>query len=439
MENEMLPVLRKPTATVQLSHSFTHGERKLLNTLMFYAQHQGKGYIANTRHDISLKDVYAAIGWTESNNIDALKNHMKVLMSTVIEWNQYEEDRTKPWEICTFITYGAIEKGRLRYTINERIAEDMVRPTLFAKVQLLVQGRFTRKHALILYEYFQDMIGRGKPTNEVSIDFILKHLGLKTDTYGQYKYLQRDVLKPAIAEINKYSDLTVSHKAIRSGRSTTGVSFSVERSESFQLSFDMPSSDAAGESDSTDIDVAQLLEQQGVTAKVAKSSVAQFGIDRCRAALMNLEATLKSGKPVNNTGAWLRTAIREGWKPPTSVTPQTKHAAALARAKAEEQDSAVREAYQAHRSALAKREFASRSKSYQTRRKNAYIKQMEAERNEIVLRQYKERGWEGHIVWACFMTESFIEELIGELPEASLSYFLEHHVTRQPDEQRAVA
>ncbi len=426
METAKLPVLRKPTATVQLSHTFSHGERKLLNTLMYYAQHQGTGYIANRRHEISLKDVYIGIGWSNSHNIDALKKHIRTLMTTVIEWNQYGEDRSRGWEICTFITYGAIEQGRLTYTINERIAEDMVKPTLFAKVQLLVQGRFTRKHALILYEYFQDMMGRGKSTNDVSIDFILGHLGLNPESYGKYKYLQRDVLKPAIAEINKYSDLTVSHKAIRSGRATTGISFRTERRASFQLTFDLPSSDLLNYSDESEAEVAELLEGKGVTGKIAKDLVKQYGVDSCRDALVNLERTLKSGASVNSTGAWLRSAIKEGWKPPSAVTPKVKQEAAMERQKKADANEKQQDAYQNYRAKLARNVFESKSKTYQTRRKNAYLEKMKKERNEIVLRQFAEKGWDGRIVWACFLEETYIEELIGQMAESSMDYFLEH-------------
>jgi len=430
----MLPVLRKPTATVQLSHAFTHGERKLLNTLMFYAQHQGPGRIANRQHDISIKDVYAAIGWTDSNNVDALKNHMKTLMSTVIEWNQYGEDRTKRWEICTFITYGSIEKGRLHYVINERIAEDMVRPTLFAKVQLLVQGRFNRKHALILYEYFQDMIGRGKPIREVSIKFLLQHLGLKTDTYGQYKYLRRDILKPAIAEINKHSDLTVNYKAIRTGRFTTGVEFTVERSESFQLSFDIPMDDNSNTTNaSTEESTARLVEQ-GVTAKVAASLVKKYGTDQCISALSALDAAIKKGTSISSTGAWLRTAIQESWQEPVKSTPQTRQNASAASTKKLENDEALNEAYQAYLSKLAKAAFAAKSKSFQTRRKNAFLKRMAEERNDTVLSQYKSRGWEGHIVWACFMTEELKAELTAKMPEASYEFFVKHRASQQVED-----
>jgi len=108
MDSMTLPVLRKPTASIQLSHPFTHCERKLLNTLLFYAQSHDTGTISEIRHRIPISDVYEAIGWHESENAFALKQRMEKLMSTVIRWNQYGEDKTRKWEICTFITYGLL-------------------------------------------------------------------------------------------------------------------------------------------------------------------------------------------------------------------------------------------------------------------------------------------------------------------------------------------
>ena len=47
----------------------------------------------------------------------------------------------------------------------------------------------------------------------------------KNSTYTEYKYLNRDILKPCISEINEQTDIHVDYKPIRFGHKVTGVTF----------------------------------------------------------------------------------------------------------------------------------------------------------------------------------------------------------------------
>ena len=69
-------------------------------------------------------------------------------------------------------------------------------------------------------------------------------LGIANEkTYKQFKFLNGQVLKPAIKDLNKLSDITVSMSPERSGRSVIAVDFKVQRRVNHQRkfpSFNMP-------------------------------------------------------------------------------------------------------------------------------------------------------------------------------------------------------
>lgn len=103
---------------------------------------------------------------------------------------------------------------------------------------LNLQSRFTQfqlekvlslksKYSPRLYEILKSYLHE----NEKVLDFkkILYLLDFPEDsTYKEYKYLNRDILKPSIAEINRKTDIFVEYSPVRRKHKVTGIRFIIE-------------------------------------------------------------------------------------------------------------------------------------------------------------------------------------------------------------------
>lgn len=114
-------------------------------------------------------------------------------------------------------------------TKNPLLVEKVKNPTLFAKIQLLVQTQCSSKYSLALYEFLLDEVCRaGSPkTHMVQVPLDTVRYVLQFD--GIYKHLNNDVLKPCVLEINKNSDISVGYRGIKKGRAVADLLFMVER------------------------------------------------------------------------------------------------------------------------------------------------------------------------------------------------------------------
>ena len=323
MTESLTPVLRKPTGTIQIGNRFSLTERKLLNTLIWHSQENER--VTGSERTLSIAEVFHVIGWTKSKNKDDLKQAVRKLAGTTVEWNEFSHDQTQSWTVCTFLSSGKITKNELKYRLNPEIVNQINRPTLYAKMQLLIQGQFNRRHSLILYEFFLDFITRQheKPPvlEGVELSLLFKLLGLQNSSYsakGNYRFFNRDILKPSLQEINEYSDLDVSAKPHRYKRAIHTLDFSVKRKKSFQLTFDLV--DKCEEEES----LKQQLVDLGVGDKQAEQLCENYSGERIAANLVYYEAQIKSGIRVTNVGAWLKCAVEEDYRKNTKNVSVTK-------------------------------------------------------------------------------------------------------------------
>ena len=68
----------------------------------------------------------------------------------------------------------------------------------------------------------------------IKIDDFRSALGLG-DKYKQFKILNRDVIKPSIAELNQRSDLTITFDTIKKGRTVAALAFTFTQNKQMKL------------------------------------------------------------------------------------------------------------------------------------------------------------------------------------------------------------
>ena len=101
----------------------------------------------------------------------------------------------------------------------------------YTSFELLYTLRFAHKASPRLYEllkahHFDNM----KPyVYVVPIDDLRVLLNADTESYKKYKYFNSRVLAPALKEINEQTDLSISYKTRKSGKTITHAEFTIEQ------------------------------------------------------------------------------------------------------------------------------------------------------------------------------------------------------------------
>jgi len=417
--------LLKPTATIHVGNKLSLIERKVFNAIIWHSQ---KSRFVRNTDILSMGLLMSLIGLEHSKNIDVIKEALEKLTTTPIVWNTLKKDRTADWGICTFLSGAEISGGTLRYVLNPLLVEKVNNPTLFAKIQLFVQTRFSSKYSLALYEFLLDDLGRaGSPkTHEVQVSLDTVRHVLQFD--GAYKYLNNDVLNPCTQEINKHSDISVGYRGVKKGRAVVGILFAVERTAfQFQMPLDDPRVLEAGGDDAIlPKDALTLaLFEKGVAKRKAKELVETYDEERIRENIAYIEKEFKAGK-VKNLSAYLIRAIEEDYRP--KKTPeelcQEEEAAKERERQAEQRarEGLTRE-WNQYRARRARERFNALPGEEQEARRQAFVENLKRT-NSFLYSCYKKEGFGSHLVEVQFFAD-IRDELLTAPDETSLEAYRE--------------
>jgi len=311
-------VIRKPTAAIQTGNPLGVLENRLFNALIFHAQKNNSDGAANEilysrEQELPIKTVLPQVGLANSHNYDLLKNPLKNLVTTAICWNSLGIDKSQEWGVCTFLSSAKIRKGVLIYRINQEIIHQFLNPRLYGRIKLLMGSTLKKKASIVLYEAFIDYQSRYSKysfhlkysVSELIILFNLK----KKKTYNQdagFGYLNRDLIGPAVKEINKETDLSVEITTIKDGKTVTDVKFKVSQSEQSLIN-------AA---------INGLL-GEGVKRSVAYDLLTKYSIEKIEEKL-NLLHAIKLRKKIPNPAGWVIRAIVDDYCALSDITEITK-------------------------------------------------------------------------------------------------------------------
>ena len=439
METSIKDIVLRPTATIQISNRFSLVERKLLNVIIWDSQ---RHRFDQGERNLLVSNVFQLLGLEKSHNTEVLKEALRKLTGTIIEWNGLGVDRTQEWGVCTFLASGKIIRGRMKYRLNPEILHKINTPTLFAKIQLLIESQFRKRHALVLYEFFLDYRCRGKEEELLGVQLEMIHalLGLGDTKYigpGTYKFFNRDVLKPSIQEINEHTDMTVSYSPVRKSRKVVALSFGVERKESFQLAFDLKPEDVSvgvgltheGGVEGSGKQLIKLLIDKGISERKAKGLVNTYEPDRIRGNIEHVNALLEGDHAINNTEAYLVRAIEEDYRPKTSPEEQRHmteiEAVRRARLQTEARNNLEKE-WKDYRSRRLREMFAQQPKKWQERRKTEFVERIKQDAQQgdgIVYSLYRKSNFDSAVVEASFLVP-LADELLIKPEENDLDAYI---------------
>lgn len=318
--------LKKHVGAVHVKGQLSLLQRKVSNILLLnaYDELPKRGVF---EHTIRLRTLADVAGF-DSNDHQLLRDALEALVDVKIKWNVLDRDGEEEWGVSSFLAQAVIKGGVCRYAYPPELRRKLFNPEIYARINLSVQERFGSSYALALYENCVRFRKVGT-TGWISLEQWRDLLGVEEGQYEQFKYLNRDVLKPAIKEVNGFSDIRVKMETKRQGRRIVTLKFSIKENPQLMLELDGQGSQAARalgtkvlpdpRSMAPELNellgpLQQRLLSFGLSDAQALDMSTEFDADRIARNLDYVEAELERGRTIKNVPAFTLDAIRTDYR-----------------------------------------------------------------------------------------------------------------------------
>ncbi len=293
-------ILKKHVSAIHIGAKLSLLQRKLVNALLYNAYDE---LLTAREHSISASVLCEMIGF-DSKNIGYLKAALKGLMETVVEFDVME-DGEQSWEAMVLLPYAKIKGGTCTYRYERALAEKLYHPDIYSKINLSVLREMKSTHSLVLYENCHRYLGAGQ-TAVWEIDVFRRLMGVE-DKYKEFKVLRRDVINPAMKEVNQVSNINLELVTSRKGRQVAALQFIVKPNPQLSL-IGMEEED-----DITDAAAYKALLAEGISKTLARAWVLEYGEEHIFDKLDLANSQAASGKIKSSKAGFLKAAVEQDY------------------------------------------------------------------------------------------------------------------------------
>ena len=216
----------KASPAIQIQNRITHLQRRAWNVLLANAYHE---LADKDIHRVSMVELAAKLGF-DSKNDEYLKEMIKSLVDCTVEWNILGKNNKQVWGAASLLGSAEIENGICTYSFAAHLRHKLHNPFMYTRLNLRLQNQFKSQYALILWEvcfdYFNVQRSRGE-TPFIPIQTFRELMGVESNEYPLFGELNRNIIKPAIKEINDLTDYYIEVEQKRFGRKIAELKFSI--------------------------------------------------------------------------------------------------------------------------------------------------------------------------------------------------------------------
>ncbi|MCB1659079.1 MAG: replication initiation protein RepM [Pseudomonadales bacterium] len=222
----MSELIVKDNALMNASYNLNLVEQRLILLAIIEARESGKGINANDPLVVHAESYITQFGVARQTAYQALKDACKDLFARQFS---YQESRRKGT-----ITITSRWVSQVGYMDNEATVELVFAPAVvplitrleeqFTKYDIEQISGLSSAYAVRLYELLICWRSAGK-TPIIEITEFRKRLGVLDSEYQRMERLKTGVLVLAMEQINQHTDINVTYKQHKAGRTVTGFSF----------------------------------------------------------------------------------------------------------------------------------------------------------------------------------------------------------------------
>lgn len=246
--------------------------------------------------------------------VDELKKHLRSMVTHVIEWQSPSPGETNEWGACTLLSEVRLRKQNgetwLLWAYPPSMREDLMAPSRYAQIRRSTIAQFRSHAGLALYEICARY--KDNPSHLTSKHHwhwwlpVLTGKPAPKEIKTEFRFFNRDTIKPAIDEVNEVSELVISVHEFKVGRTIQDLQFEVHEKP------ELTKTEAAKASKSIDLSKLARAMQLGIESDLAEDLFIRYGELAFAKAVERLEARLNlPGKPILSRHAYLKSLLIE--------------------------------------------------------------------------------------------------------------------------------
>ena len=150
-----------------------------------------------------------------------LWDSIRRLVKTSVEWEDEDYQSISHLINEAMLNKKYRETGKLYYSFGRMLSKNILAPRAFARLRCHVVLALRSKYAVTLYEILEAYVNRRESSLTVSIEEFRSWLKVPEDAYKDWKDLKRNVVLPAVNEINQHGEeggFFVSYEGVREGK-----------------------------------------------------------------------------------------------------------------------------------------------------------------------------------------------------------------------------
>ncbi len=205
-------IIKKHSAMIQTSvGNLTLTQRKVINFLIYIVQKSG----LRSTYQTTVTEIKQVCNIASTENIE-LKDQLKALTKTTIEFNYLDKDKKNVWEISALLAGCRVvpKTGIIEFAFSPFLLERILHPEMYAPLNVVLISGLKCTYSLILYEFLRDYVS-APSVPILTIEEFKNLLGIDETKYKFFPNFKRNVLVPATEEVNLKTDVFCRYELIK--------------------------------------------------------------------------------------------------------------------------------------------------------------------------------------------------------------------------------
>ena len=294
-------------AMVPKTGTITRVGRQAYTLMMFVAREQGVEDNASGMFRAPLNSVIRGYDGS-TGSVKELKKHLLSMVTHVVEWQSPSPGETEEWGACGLLSQVSLKKKNgenwLHWAYPPALRQEMLYPLRYAQIRRSTIAQFRSHAGLALYEICARY--KDNPSHLTSKQHwhwwlpVLTGKPAPEEIKTEFRFFNRDTVKPAIEEVNAVSELTVTVHEYKVGRSIEFLQFEVR----------IKKEAVTKEAKAIDMSKVARAIQLGIDAEIAEDLFIRHGELAFAKGIERLESRLAMpGTPIMSRHAYLKSLL----------------------------------------------------------------------------------------------------------------------------------
>jgi hypothetical protein len=310
-----IPIIKASSGFIQCKPEkpFSSLETDLFFLTLGYAY---DNLLTANKHRIHIDLLNQNFGF-KGNNWDRYDKALKTLQTTFVTWNIYnygkcESTESKSWERVPYLGRVGWDSGTKEffYTYDKELAKQLYHPDFYSQISGYMIIKMLKKTATkMLYANCRLYAGCPYGTRQYDVDDLKKSIfQLYDNQYPDFKKFNNRALKPAINQINNFTDIYIEPQFIKERRTVKRIKFSIKQNPNYMQSLHKLIKVDAHKEEGGLISI--LVNKYGINKEKAVDMIKKYNEERILANINYVEG--RPGKKGSVAG-YIITAIEQNY------------------------------------------------------------------------------------------------------------------------------